>query len=181
MRIAVIGPQNTGKSTFIKDFIKEFPHYSTPEETYRDVVKNKSLNINKKTNEDSQREIRNFMYAEFRQTTDRNVIFDRSLIDNYVYTYYQYKEGKISKSFLEETESMMKEMIHSVDVYFFIPASLSVALVDDGTRDTDKKFIDDVNTYFLKTLFELAREYHIIVKIISGTRKERIKKVKEII
>ena len=181
MRIAVIGPQNTGKSTFIKDFLKEFPHYKTPKETYRDVVKSKKLTINQKTNEESQREIRDFMYKQFCHSVDKNVIFDRSLIDNYVYTYAQYVEGKISKTFLEESEDLMKEVLHSVDMYFFIPASLSVSLVNDELRDTDSKFIDEVNGYFLKTLFELAREQRIIIKIISGTRKERIKKVKELL
>lgn len=181
MRIAVIGPQNTGKSTYIQDFLKAFPQYSTPEETYRDIVEEKRLVINQKTNEDSQREIRNFMYTQFRHTIDKNIIFDRSLIDNYVYTYAQYVEGAITKSFLEETEAMMKEMLHSVDMYFFIPASLSVALIDDGTRDITRGYIDSINGYFLKILFELSREYAINVKIISGNRKERIKKAKEIL
>ena len=60
MRIAVIGPQNTGKSTFIKDFLNEFSHYTTPEETYRTVIEDKDLAVNQKTSLESQKEIRDF-------------------------------------------------------------------------------------------------------------------------
>jgi nicotinamide riboside kinase len=181
MRIAIIGPQNTGKTTFIKDFLKEFPHYSTPKETYRDVIKKEGLFINQKTTEDSQRSIRNFLFNDVRHGTDKNILFDRCMIDNYVYSYAQYVEGKMPREFLEETEDMLREVIHNVDMYIFIPTALSVPLVDDGTRDTDPKYIDDINTHFMKILFELVREHRIIVKVVSGTRKERIKKMKELL
>lgn len=42
-KIAVIGPQNTGKSTFVKDFVNAFPEFKTPLETYRDVVKKNNI------------------------------------------------------------------------------------------------------------------------------------------
>jgi signal recognition particle receptor subunit beta len=43
MKIAVIGPQNTGKSTFVKDFLLEFPAYKTTQKTYRDIVTENNL------------------------------------------------------------------------------------------------------------------------------------------
>ena len=97
MRIAVIGPQNTGKSTFINDFLKEFPHYTTPQETYRSVIEFEELTVNQKTNLESQKKIRDFIFGQLRQNTNYNIIFDRCMIDNYVYTYVQYEKGEIPK------------------------------------------------------------------------------------
>ena len=40
MRICVSGTGSQGKSTLINDFIKEWPQYTTPKESYRDFLKN---------------------------------------------------------------------------------------------------------------------------------------------
>lgn len=181
MRIAVLGPQNTGKSTFIEDFLKEFPHYVTPKETYRDVIESKKLDVNQLTTIDAQKEIRDFMFAQLRHNTEYNIIFDRCMIDNFVYTNVQYEEGHIPKWFADETEAMTKDSLQSVDMYLFIPTAVSVPLVDDGTRDITASYIDKVNNSFLRTLFDLSRKYSITIKVISGTREERIKQVKKLI
>jgi nicotinamide riboside kinase len=181
MRIAVIGPQNTGKSTFIKDFLKEFHHYTTKEETYRDVVEDKGLEINQKTSLESQKAIRDFMFGQLRHNTEYNVVFDRCMIDNFVYTSVAYEAGVIPKWFLDETESMMKDTLQLVDMYIFIPTAIAIPLVDDGTRDINKAYIDTVNNHFLRVLFDVVRKYHLTVKVISGTRQERISQVKKLI
>ena len=55
MRIAISGTANTGKSTFVKDFIKKWPSYSTPKTTYRDIMKDvgDEHSSNTNTKEDS--------------------------------------------------------------------------------------------------------------------------------
>jgi nicotinamide riboside kinase len=181
MRIAVIGPQNTGKSTFIEDFLKDFPHYKTPQKTYRDVIEEKGLDVNQLSGLESQKEIRDFMFAQMRGNDEYNIVFDRCMIDNYVYTYVQYEKGQIEKWFVDETEAMLLASLMEVDVYLFIPTAVSVPLVDDGTRDVTTAYIDTVNHHFLRVILDLARTHHITVKVISGTRKERIDQVKRII
>lgn len=181
MRIAVIGPQNTGKSTFVGDFLKEFPHYKTQQKTYRDVIKEKGLDVNQLSGIESQKEIRDFIFSQMRGNNEYNVVFDRCMIDNYVYTYVQYEKGQIPKWFVEETEAMMLDSLTEVDVYLFIPTAVSVPLVDDGTRDVDTGYIDIVNHHFLRVLLDLSRKHQSTVKVISGTRKERIDQVKRII
>lgn len=181
MRIAVIGPQNTGKSTFIKDFLKEFPNYKTADRVYRDVVEEKGLTINQKTNENSQREIRDFMRPIIVENKEHNIIFDRSLIDNFVYTTLGYEQGNINKNFVDESEDVMKDSLKYVDLYLFIPTSVSVPLVNDDLRDIDTAFIDATNNCFLRVLFDLIKNNHISVKVISGSRSERIKQVKRLI
>ena len=78
-------------------------------------------------------------------------------------------------------QSMMVDLLRTVDIYLFIPTAISVPLVDDGTRDITASYIDRVNNQFLRILFELARKHHITIKVISGTREERIDQVKKLI
>lgn len=181
MRIAVLGPQNTGKSTFVGDFLKEFSHYVSPEKTYRDVIEENNLDVNQLSSLEAQKQIRDFMFAQMRNNNEYNVIFDRCMIDNYVYTYVQYEKGQIEKWFVEETEAMMLATLTEADVYLFIPTAVSVPLVADQTRDIDTSYIDTVNHHFLRIILDLSRRYHITVKVISGNRKERIDQVKRII
>ena len=61
MKISIVGTSCMGKSTYIKDFLKEWPMYKTPEKTYRDVIKEKGLVINELGNEESQRIILNVL------------------------------------------------------------------------------------------------------------------------
>ena len=181
MKIAVIGPQNTGKSTFIKDFLQSFDNYITTVETYRDIVEKDSLAINQDTDKESQKKIRDFLFMQVKINQNQNIIFDRCVIDNYVYTYVQHEAGIIEKYFVDESYKMMLDSLKYIDIYLFIPAALSIVLVQDNTRDIDTAFIDKVNHHFLRVLFELARDYKINVKVISGNRKERIGRIKRII
>jgi nicotinamide riboside kinase len=181
MRIAIIGPQNTGKSTFVRDFLEEFSHYKTPTKTYRDVIEEKGLDVNQLSGLESQKEIRDFMFSQMRGNDEYNIIFDRCMIDNYVYTYVQYEKGQIPKWFVDETEAMMLATLTEVDVYLFIPTAVSVPLVDDGTRDVTTSYIDTVNHHFLRILLDISRKHQVTVKVISGTRKERVDQVKRVI
>ena len=181
MKIAVMGPQNTGKSTFVGDFLKKYQNYDTPTETYRDVVRDQQLIINQNSSTDSQKAIRDFLFVQIKTNTKNNIIFDRCVIDNYVYTYVQYEAGMIAKKFVDETYKIMIDGLEYIDTYIFIPAAVSVALVNDTLRDTDKGYIDRVNHHFLRILFELARDKHINIKIVSGTRTERIEQIQKIV
>jgi hypothetical protein len=177
MRLAVIGPQNTGKTTFVQDFIKAFPHYSTPTETYRDVINKYHLKINQETSEASQLEIRDFIFNQIKNFQGENVIFDRSLLDNYIYSLARYKQGKMKKSFVDATKKMVYVSLTHIDRLIFIPTSVGVGLIDDKLRDTDKLYIDHINKLFLEELFELARKSPIPIWVISGDRDTRIKSI----
>ena len=179
MRLAVIGPQNTGKTTFIKDFIKVFPHYKTPNESYRDVVNKGKLKINQKTSKGSQAAIRDFLFKQAKNFQGENVIFDRSLLDNYIYSLAQYKKGKITKKFIDETKKMMNVSLTHIDRLILIPTAVGVELITDKVRDTDKLYIDYINKLFIEEIIEFARTNPTPIWVISGDRKTRIKTIRE--
>lgn len=181
MKIAVIGPQNTGKTTFVEDFLKEFNHYKKVEKTYRDIVRENELEINQKTSEKSQRAIMDFMWDTISQNEEKNIVFDRCIVDNYVYTLVAHKRCAIPKDFLIQAHTKMLDHIKYLDCIFFIPTSAGVKLVQDEQRDIDTDFIDDTNQAFLETLFKLKERFHIPIFVITGNREKRIERVKEIL
>lgn len=173
MRVAVIGPQNTGKSTFIRDFSDAFPQFKVPTETYRDLIRKKNLSVNQLTGTESQRLIRDFIAGQV-ERAEGDTIFDRCLIDNYVYTLYAFLKGNIEQAFMDETREMLLETVDDIDLYFFIPSTLAVPLEDDSLRDTNPAYVDAINRLFIDTLFMLTRERIIPVVTIGGTREERV-------
>ena len=173
MKIAIIGPQNTGKSTFISDILTHYPHFTAPEETYRTLIEEKGLLVNQQTTKESQELIRDFLFREMKEMKDYTII-DRSVIDNYVYTRAGYLLGNIPESFVKETWNIMIESLSLVDVYIFIPTALSVPLEADKTRDITPSYIDMVNRVFLDTLFTLKETHKIPLKVIAGSRGERL-------
>jgi nicotinamide riboside kinase len=175
MRIAVIGPQNTGKSTFISDFLKSNPNYTSPSETYRDIILENNLEINQKTTEISQKLILDFLDYQIADNSDKDVIFDRCLIDNYVYT----KCAALTNEYTEMTKAKALSQLDKLDLIVFIPASTSIILVDDELRDIDRVFLDKVNKVFLEILFYIAKRCPIPIKIVSGSRTERVLELSE--
>lgn len=180
MRLAVIGPQNTGKSTFIQDFVKTFPHYTTPVETYRDVIKRKKLAVNQQSSEHNQKVIRDFLYDQICHNREPNILFDRCVIDNYVYSLALYEKKQASLEFLNETFDLAVKHLDSLDGIIFIPSAVSVKLVNDDLRDIETKYIDQINRFFIKTLFLLHKYKPLEVFVISGDRRERLKLAKDI-
>lgn len=180
MRLAVIGPQNTGKSTFIKDFIQAFPEYETPNKTYRDVAKQKKLTLNQIGSEKAQRIIRDFLFKQICSNKNSDILFDRCVIDNYVYSLALYEKKKVSLSFLNETFNQALKHLDFLDGIIFIPSAVSVKLVNDETRDIETKYIDQINRFFIKILFLLQKYRPVEIFVISGDREERLKLTRDI-
>ncbi len=174
MRLAVTGPQNTGKSTYIQDFIEHFPQYQTPQETYRDLIAAQQLEINQKGTEANQRQIRDFLYNQISTNQKQNIIFDRCVLDNYVYSLALYDEGRASLEFLNETFNLLLKHLEYLDGIIFIPTAVSVKLSADGVRDTDVQYIDKINRLFTKTLFLVAKQVPIELFVITGDREQRL-------
>lgn len=173
MRVAVIGPQNTGKTTLVKDLSAALPEYATPSETYRTLVAREGLTINQQTGEESQRAIREFLFAQTRDFTGPRVIFDRCVVDNHVYTLAAYEAGSVAEPFVLETCEMMRESFSHLDAIAFVPTAVGVPLTDDGLRDTDRGFIDRINRIYLEVLFRDVSS-RLPIWILSGSREERV-------
>jgi len=156
MRIAISGTANCGKTTLLKNFLAVWPTYTTPEKTYRDVITEKNLQHSSNTSTETQWEVLNFMVDQLQSTPkNSNVIFDRCPLDNLAYTLWAHSkeiEG-FDKPFVDKCIKIVKESMRSIDVIFLLNYDDSIAVVDDGMRDTDIPYIKEVDNIF-SALFE---------------------------
>jgi hypothetical protein len=145
MRLCVTGTASQGKTTFIDDFLKEWPSYTTPENTYRDDLSDHS----KKTNKDIQWKILNCMVDEIiKHSGDENIIYDRGPIDNIAYTIWAYQAGTgdIDDAFVKKCLPLLRETNKFIDIIFYIPLTRVAAVkydTDEFNESVKKGLTDD--------------------------------------
>jgi hypothetical protein len=192
MRIAISGTSCQGKSTLIKDFLKEWTNYKTIDKTYRDVIIEQGLEHSSATNKDTQWSILNFMIDELQKTSKGdNIIFDRCPLDNIVYSIWSEakKDTDIDEEFIKKCMPLVRESLRSLDIIFFTPISkvAPVEVVEDDLRDTDKNYIEEIDNIFKavhrdfqnnpKSKFFIEDDRPGIIEVF-GNRRERIEIMK---
>jgi hypothetical protein len=186
MKIAVCGTSCIGKSTYIKDFLKQWTMFETPNTSYRDILKEKSLPHSGSGTEESQKIILDYLVEQAIQSSKKDfTILDRCVLDNFVYTSWLFLNGKISEKFLEESRILTRETLKLYDVLFFIPLTkvAPVKIVEDELRDTDPQYRQEIDNIF-KVYIESYRKSEgkifpsedcpAVIEIF-GNPKERIK------
>lgn len=153
MRIAISGTACQGKTTLIKDFLEQWPSYTTPKKTYRDIIKENDLEHSSKTNKKTQKKILDFMIKEQKKyRSSDNVIFDRCPLDNLVYSMWatEQPELDIDEAFVQECIPIVRESFRDLDIIFFTPITkvAPVELTEDDLRDTNLKVIEEVDNIF---------------------------------
>lgn len=148
MRIAVSGASCVGKSTLISQFLRRWPMYVTPKETYRDALKN-NPNHSSRTNEETQLEILNWMLQEQdKYPKGSNVIYDRCPLDNLVYTLQANESNLVSDAVTAAVIDIVKASLKHLDIIFWLRYEPEIKIVGNGMRDTDVKFIRKTDQIF---------------------------------
>ena len=197
MRICISGTGCQGKSTLIKDFLKKWPVYTTPEQTFRDVILKEKLSHSKHTTSDTQWAILNNIIDNTQKYgKDDKVIFDRGPIDNLVYTLWAFSKDikGFDDKFVSKTIDLVRESIKLLDVNFLIPITkfndvdFTNKLEDqdsilDKSDCVDVEFIQEVNSIFQAikndwetnpdTKFFDVRDMPAVIEIF-GTPEQRI-------
>lgn len=192
MRIAISGTACQGKSTLIKDFIKEWPEYTTPDKSYRDIIIEKGLEHSSVTNKDTQWAILDFMAEELsKYSKNDKIIFDRCPLDNIVYSMWAEakKTSNIDEEFIKKSIPLVRESLRFLDIIFFTPITkvASVEIEEDDLRDTNPEFIEEVDSIFKAvhrdyldnpgSTFFIKDDKPAIIEIF-GNREERIEIIK---
>lgn len=155
MRIAFSGTANTGKTTLIKNFLAVWPQYSTPEKSYRDLIKEKNLSHSSSTTVDTQWSILNHMIDQL-QTYDKKskIVFDRCPLDNLAYTLWAYDKGTegFDKAYVDKCITLTKESMRHLDIIFLLEYDSTIKIQEDDLRDTNIEYIKEIDNIF-KALF----------------------------
>ena len=192
MRIAISGTACQGKTTLITDFLEQWPSYTTPKKTYRDIIIENDLDHSSKTNKKTQWEILNFMIEEQQKyRTGENVIFDRCPLDNLVYSIWaaEQPDNDIDDKFVSKCIPLVRESFRNLDIIFFTPITkvAPVKIEEDDLRDTDSEIIESIDNIFKavhrehehnpKTTFFITDDKPAIIEVF-GDRRERIQILK---
>lgn len=153
MKIALIGAQNTGKSTLVDSFIKRWPMYKRPEKTYRDIIKQQNINLNKDGDKESQRAILNALVDEIQAacaTEDRHLIFDRCTVDNIAYTLWHYAKDTpgFSREYIVDSQSIAALTLKYIDIIFYVPIRKEIPLVARDGREIDIRYREEIDNIF---------------------------------
>jgi hypothetical protein len=150
MKIGCIGTQNTGKTTFIKDLIATYPQFTTPNKTYRNVIRKYGLKINQNATIVHQWIIFCNVLEMVNKRYSKSVVFDRTPFDAYIYTLYV--AGKPDG--LEEMRELAVQSLEKLDMIFMFPVAGNehIPLKADGLRDIDENYRETINALFLSEL-----------------------------
>lgn len=186
MRLAISGTAAQGKTTLLDAFLKHWNMYTTPELSYRDILKDN--NHSKDTNKDTQWAILNHMIDQLEKyDKDDFVMFDRCPLDNLVYSLWAHHKGvgDIDDMFIEKCIPIVRESMKLLDIIFIIPITnvTQNQIEDDGTRETDAEYISEIDNFF-KALYNnwnsedtrfFPKEDRAALIEIFGSTDERIK------
>ena len=150
MRISVVGTQCQGKTTFINDFIANWPMYKKPSVTYRDIIAKKNLLINQSGNRESQFAILDALCEQASDNASEEFcIHDRCVIDNLAYTMWLAAKDKGGVLPNDVTASIIQaqQALKYYDLIFFLPISTTtnIPLEERANRDIDETYRTEID------------------------------------
>lgn len=154
MKIAFVGPHASGKTTLIEEFLKQWPMYKRPEKTYREIVKEQNLPLNKEGTKESQRAVLNALVDEAQYVTaseEKYVVFDRCVVDNIAYTLWHYAKNDegFTKEYIIDSQAIATLALKYYDVLFYVPARPEIPLTERENRETkDVSFREEIDNIF---------------------------------
>jgi len=153
MRIALIGAHCVGKTTLIEEFLKQWPMYKRPEKTYRDIIKDKNIKLNKDGDKESQKAILNALVDELQLAStsdDKHIIFDRCTIDNMGYTLWHHAKGTdgFTPEFVLTCKDIAALSLKHLDVVFYVPLRKEIPITPREGRETDEVFREEIDNIF---------------------------------
>lgn len=152
-KIGIIGTQCIGKSTLIEDMMLQWPQLSTPERTYRDLIKEKNLPINKNGTKESQGLILDFLVEEANKNYGKKkMVFDRTPLDNLAYTFWLHDKGTsdIDEQFIDDSVIKVRNAISQYSILFYLPLieKNSVPLTPKDQREIDPIYRAEIDVLF---------------------------------
>lgn len=155
MRICISHANCMGGSTLQKDFLQTWPNYKEGILSYRQTVQEmlgkdkhgtEYRSLSKLGNRETQELIRNSIITDISgYTREDNVIYDRGLMDNLVYSLYLCGRNIVNcdGEWMKAQLPIFREAFKFYDIIFFIPLldGYSTPVIPEGNTDLDREVI----------------------------------------
>ena len=167
MKIGFCGTMSVGKTTLV-NALKNIPEFK---DYYFATERSKYLNsLGIPLNTDSTLKGQNIFLAErCAELMNENLITDRTVVDVIAFT-------KLAKSISyidgDAFEEYAKRFIREYDYIFYISPE-GIAIEDNGIRETDEKYRNEVDLTIRQLLNRYKPWHHVLV----GSTEERVKQV----
>lgn len=152
MKIALIGTHCNGKSTLVNAIKKHWTMYKSPEKTYRDIIAEKNIKLNREGDQASQEAILDALCQQAHDASkETHVIHDRAVTDNLAYTMYLADKGIVDDDeFIVESILRHKDAIKKYDIVFWLPLNTGITLddINNPNRDTDLTYRIEIDNIF---------------------------------
>jgi nicotinamide riboside kinase len=180
MKILITGTHGTGKSTLL-EALKQLPEL----QSFQFIggvtrsIKEKGLQINEDGDWRTQLYCASIDIQNLLDNENKDVVYDRSVIDTYIYTKYLLSQN-INNIYLTRVRDVTKILCTVLEVQFDLILWLrpEFKLEDDGVRSQSIDFQRGVDYLFL----EFFKDFHLLnVYTVSGSVEERVKYIKRVI
>jgi nicotinamide riboside kinase len=167
MKIGFCGTQSVGKTTLVKA-LKELPefkdyNFATERSKYLNSL---GIPLNHKTTIEGQTI---FLAERVTELMQEKIITDRTIIDVMAFTKCATHTSYIDA---DAFETYAKRFLYQYDYIFYIsPDGLDIE--DNGIRETDSKYRNEIDETIQKLLFKHRPVFY----TISGTTEERIAQI----
>jgi len=202
MRIAVAGSSCMGKSTLIKDFLTQWINYKEVKLSYREKLQAKLGKekggtdyrcLSQVGTKENQEFIRDSIIDDISgYTRDDNVVYDRGLWDNLMYSLYLCGNGTegCDGEWMKEQLPIFREGFKFYDVILFTPLleGYSTPTIPEGNADLDREVVfrsecDNIFKALHKEYLDgkrnwLPKEDCLAIIEVFGTQEERIQMTK---
>lgn len=123
--------------------------YKTPVKTYRDVIEENNLSHSSSTTAETQLLILDFMTQTLEaHKNEKHIIHDRCPLDNLAYSLHAAENDLISEDVLGITVDIVRRSLKNLDIIFWLKYDPAIKIVNDGTRDTNLKYIQEIDDIF---------------------------------
>lgn len=127
--------------------------YKRPEKTYRDIIKEQNIQLNKQGTKDSQKAILNALVDEIQQasaTEEKFIIFDRCPIDNIAYTLWHYAKDTpgFDSEFIIDSKTIAAISLKHIDVIFYLPIRKEIPILEKENREIDLTFREEIDNIY---------------------------------
>ena len=146
--IAFTGPGCSGKTTLIKrlDFSKFLKGEIYHINSHTRELKHKGFPINSKGSDDTQIMITLKHFENIKNDLGMNCVFDRCVLDGFVYTKWLWRKDQVSNYVKEFDEGVYMNNIEKYDIVFYCTPDFKYT--KDKDRDSNKQDIEIIKAIY---------------------------------